>query len=353
MPLASRPFRHRSALRLSAALCASLLTCAAVRAQDAAAPPAAPATPRPAAVAATAPAEEARSPDNPAPSGTAAPTVAPRAPARTVVPDNPAVPVVKPVPQAYVQWMTTMAQFAEADRAKPPPQDGVLFVGSSTVRLWSTLKADFPYIEHVINRGFGGSTMADNAYFVDRLVFPYRPRLLLIYAGDNDLAMGRGPERVLADFTAFFEAVRKELPQTRITYISIKPSPSRANLSAKIALTNALIQRFLETRPNTDYVDIYHPMLDGQGKPRPELFLQDQLHMNRAGYDIWKNVIAAHLPAPRGPLPPPLPPSTRPGLEAAAQGASSTSGGDGATPAAPAAATPATIPTSGPNTPAR
>lgn len=258
------------------------------------------------------------SPDTPIPPGVTGPPAAPRAPARTVVPDNPAVPVAKPVPQAYVQWMTTMAQFAEADRANPPPQDGVLFVGSSTVRLWSTLKADFPQLEKVINRGFGGSTMADNAYFADRLVYPYRPRLVLIYAGDNDLAMGRSPERVLSDFTAFFEAVRRELPQTRITYISIKPSPSRAHLATKIALTNALIQRYLEAQANTDYVDIYHAMLDGQDRPRPELFLKDQLHMNREGYDVWKTAIAPHLPAPRGPLPPPLPPTTRAGLGAAA-----------------------------------
>jgi len=275
------------------------------------APP--PATAAPAAAAAA-----ARSPDTPAPHGVLGAPIAPRTPANTVVPENPRVPVPKPVPQAYVQWMTTMAQFAEADRANPPPQDGVLFVGSSTVRLWSSLKADFPQVEKVINRGFGGSTMADNAYFVDRLVLPYRPRLLLVYAGDNDLAMGRSPERVVADFTAFFEAVRADLPNTRITYISIKPSPSRAQFGAKIAITNTLIQRYLETQANTDYVDIYHPMLDDQGKPRPELFLQDQLHMNREGYNIWKTVIAPHLPAPSGPLPPPVPPSTRAGQDAAA-----------------------------------
>ncbi|KAF1019333.1 MAG: hypothetical protein GAK30_03176 [Paracidovorax wautersii] len=292
--------------------CLTVVASALLAAGTAAAQPGASTSPSPAPTATTSH-TSAVSPDTPVPNGIVAPQIAPRAPANTVVPENPSVPVAKPVPQAYVQWMTTMAQFAEADRAHPPPQDGVLFVGSSTVRLWSTLKADFPHLEKVINRGFGGSTVADNAYFVDRLVYPYRPRMVLFYAGDNDLAMGREPQRVLADFTAFFEAVRRELPDTRITYISIKPSPSRAHLAAKITLTNALIQRYLETQNNTDYVDIYHAMLDAHGQPRPELFLQDQLHMNREGYNIWKTVITQHLPDRHGPLPPPAPPSTRAG----------------------------------------
>ncbi|ARP85490.1 SGNH/GDSL hydrolase family protein [Bordetella genomosp. 9] len=193
------------------------------------------------------------------------------------------------------RWDESLAAFAAADRANPPAPGGVLFVGSSSIRLWNGLETEFRSLPVVVKRGFGGSRMLDCTRHLRQLVEPYRPRLVLVYAGDNDLAEGRTPRQVLQSFAAFVEGVRQSLPATRIAYISIKPSPARAALMPSIRETNDLIRAYtLQTR-NTDFIDVYTPMLDTQGRPRPELFREDALHLNAAGYDLWKRVISAHL----------------------------------------------------------
>ena len=126
-----------------------------------------------------------------------------------------------------------------------------------------------------------------------------------MYAGDNDLAEGRSPAQVLESFKQFVAGVRSELPGTRISYISIKPSPLRVALLPKVREANALIAGHVRTLPNTGYVDIFGPMLDESGKPKAELFLSDRLHMNEAGYRLWRGIIAEHLPAPEVALAPP------------------------------------------------
>lgn len=194
-------------------------------------------------------------------------------------------------------WEADMQRFAAADRAQPPESGGVVFVGSSSIRLWTGLADDFPG-RNVVNRGFGGSTIADATRHVDRLVVPARPRIVVFYAGDNDLAAGATPAQVRADFDAFVRSVRAKLPRTRILFVSIKPSPSRIALLPAMREANALIRADARRLKNVSYVDVFTPMLDAQGQPRSELFGPDGLHMNRAGYALWTRILAPHLDEP-------------------------------------------------------
>jgi lysophospholipase L1-like esterase len=186
-----------------------------------------------------------------------------------------------------------IAAFEKWDRQNAVPRDGILFVGSSSIRLWQTAES-FPDLP-VINRGFGGSTIADVNRYADRIVLKYRPRTIVFYAGDNDIAGGKSPIDVTRDFTVFVKHVARELPETKIIYLSIKPSPSRAKLWPKAKQVNSSIKGFMESRPRCAYVDIATPMLGDDGKPRQELFLDDDLHMNDAGYKIWNEVLCSHL----------------------------------------------------------
>jgi lysophospholipase L1-like esterase len=222
-------------------------------------------------------------------------------------------PAVQPQPQPQPQpltraqaasqarWAATLAEFAAADRVAPPAAGGVLFVGSSSIRLWRELPQDFNQAPLVINRGFGGSTMADCRDFAPQLVVQYRPRHVLVYAGENDLDQGHSPEDVLASFRGFVEVVRRELPATRISYISIKPSPLRRAMLPKVRQANMLLADYVNTLPDASFIDVFTPMIDGEGQPRAELFGPDRLHMNRTGYALWRSVIASHVVAAQTP----------------------------------------------------
>ncbi|HEY1327643.1 MAG TPA: SGNH/GDSL hydrolase family protein [Casimicrobiaceae bacterium] len=192
-------------------------------------------------------------------------------------------------------WDDAFASFAAADTASPPPDGGVVFVGSSSIRLWKDLEHTFQAQPVVIKRGFGGSKLSDCVQNLRRLVTRYRPRTVLVYAGDNDLASGSTPEQVLRRFTAFVEGVHRDLPRTRIDYISIKPSPARRALMPLVRETNALIAAYVAGKPGLGYIDVFTPMLDELGEPRRELFLPDRLHLNRDGYALWKSVIAPYV----------------------------------------------------------
>jgi len=193
------------------------------------------------------------------------------------------------------RWQPAFAAFHDADMAAMPPSGGVVFVGSSSIRLWDDLEHQFAAAPVLVKRGFGGSTMGDCARYLSKLVLPYKPRLVVVYAGDNDLAEGRTPDQVVASFASFVSGVRAELPGTRIAYVSIKPSPLRAALMPAIRTTNAGIADLVAKTENADFIDIYSPMLDAEGQPRAELFRGDHLHLNDQGYALWRSVIAAHL----------------------------------------------------------
>jgi lysophospholipase L1-like esterase len=217
---------------------------------------------------------------------------------RTIAPTPPMRlgPTVDP---AFSAWRSDLAGFASADKLHRPDQGGVLFVGSSTIRLWRNLAQDFRQ-QPVINRGFGGSTLAACNFFAKELVVQYRPSQVLVYAGDNDLATGRTPQDVLDSFRRFTETVRGELPGARISFISIKPSPSRKALLLAIQQTNRLIKGYVATLENAEFIDTHSAMLTAKGDPRPELFQADMLHLNDAGYALWQSIISPHLGAKDG-----------------------------------------------------
>nr|WP_307867180.1 SGNH/GDSL hydrolase family protein [Variovorax sp. E3] len=181
---------------------------------------------------------------------------------------------------AKERWHNELAAFARADQEHFPAPGGVVFVGSSTVRMWTRLAQDFARVPGgVVNRGFGGSTLNDCSLFARDLVVRYKPRQVVVYAGDNDLAEGRTPLQVLDSFARFANAVRAELPDTRISFVSVKPSPSREQLLPQIRETNHVVSAYLNLLPNSEYIDIYTPMLGADGRPRMELFRGDKLHM--------------------------------------------------------------------------
>jgi lysophospholipase L1-like esterase len=166
-------------------------------------------------------------------------------------------------------------------------------VGSSSIVGWD-LKEYFPDLQ-AINRGFGGSEIADSVHFADRILLPHEPRVVVLYAGDNDIARGKSPQQVLADYQAFAKKVHDASPQTRIVFIAIKPSLKRWHLVDKMREANKLIERATDTDPRQTFVDIDQPMIGPDEKPRPELFKQDGLHLNAAGYDLWSSLVRPHL----------------------------------------------------------
>lgn len=192
------------------------------------------------------------------------------------------------------KWTAAIDNFTRADRAGAPAPGGIVFVGSSSIVKWTSLEKDFPG-HPVINRGFGGSELADSVFYADRIVIPYRPRTVVLYAGDNDLHAGKTPATVHADFKAFVAKIHAALPQARIVYIAIKPSPSRWTIKDKVTAANALIAAECAGDKRLAFANIYGPMLDAQGQPRPELFVADMLHMNAAGYAVWRPVVAPLL----------------------------------------------------------
>ncbi len=187
-------------------------------------------------------------------------------------------------------WAEEIVRFEAADRLTPPRPGGVLFVGSSSIRLWPALEADFPGV-NVLQRGFGGSELSDVVHYAPRIVLPYRPRLIVLYAGDNDLAAGKSPVAVFRHYRAFVALVLRELPETRIAFIAIKPSGARWALVEQVRAANALVRRYTASDPRLLYVDVFTPMLGPDGMPREELFVADRLHMNARGYALWRDLL--------------------------------------------------------------
>jgi lysophospholipase L1-like esterase len=184
--------------------------------------------------------------------------------------------------------------FEASDRAAMPAPNGIVFVGSSSIRRWTSLAADFPGLP-VLNRGFGGSTFPEANRYVSRLVLPYRPRTIVLYEGDNDIATGRTPQQVLADYREFVRLVRGALPSARIVVVGIKPSPSRWQLADQQREANRLVREAVATDTLQSYVDVFAPMLGAGGRPEPALFVADSLHMTPAGYAIWRAQVAPRL----------------------------------------------------------
>ena len=186
--------------------------------------------------------------------------------------------------------------FKTQDSLHFPPKHAILLLGSSSFRKWTDVQNYFPGYP-IINRGFGGSTFPDAIRYLNEIVFPYRPRQILIYEGDNDVASS---DKITADsvfnrFKELFFLLRKKLPETTIDFVSIKPSPSRQRLMPEMEKANSLIKDFLTNEKRSAFVDVYHSMLDKNGLPDKSIFIEDELHMNAKGYAIWQKIIEPYL----------------------------------------------------------
>ena len=189
-----------------------------------------------------------------------------------------------------------IAEFKHRDSIQHPPANAILFVGSSSIRKWTSLHADFPGYT-VINRGFGGSTLEDVIRYAKDIIYPYHPKQIVIYCGDNDLAADNKVtgKKVYKRFVKLYDMIRKHLGNVDILYVSIKPSPSREKLMPEMERANDLIRNFMAQRSHAAFVDVYYPMLDTRGRPIDSLFVGDKLHMNDKGYHLWQQAILPYL----------------------------------------------------------
>ncbi len=195
---------------------------------------------------------------------------------------------------SVIKWQGEMKGFARQDAEKAPPASPIVFTGSSSIRMWKSLAEDFP--DHpVMNRGFGGSEAFDAANFADTLVIQYKPRQVVLYAGSNDIAAGKTPQRVLEDYKAFVAKVHAALPDCQICYISNAPNPKRWAMVEQMREASRLVEEHTKTDKRLKYINTYDAMLGPDGKPKPDIFLNDQLHMNAKGYAIWKEVVGPCL----------------------------------------------------------
>jgi len=191
------------------------------------------------------------------------------------------------------RWDKQIAAFEKADQEKAPPTNGILFVGSSSIRHWNVEKS-FPS-RPVINRGFGGSEISDSIFFADRIIIKHQPRIIVFYAGDNDLARGKSSQQVVADYQTFVKKIQASLPKSKIVFVAIKPSIARWKLIESIRQANKQIQQITMTDPLQVFLDVDAPMIGTDGKPKPELFVKDGLHLNVAGYKLWNSLLTPIL----------------------------------------------------------
>ena len=180
--------------------------------------------------------------------------------------------------------------YIESDKTNPPPEGCFLFLGSSSIRMWKSLEEDFKDYP-VMNRGFGGSHFSDAIYYFKDLVLAYNPEKILIYEGDNDIASDKKSKQIIQDFKTLLGMIRDNLDHPEIAIISAKPSPRRWDLKDKYETLNSKFKKLANKNQDLTYIDVYTYMLDEDGRPVPELFLEDSLHMTRRGYDIWEKQI--------------------------------------------------------------
>jgi lysophospholipase L1-like esterase len=192
-------------------------------------------------------------------------------------------------------WESAIAAFETSDRASPPPTGEIVFVGSSSIRLWDVDRY-FPDLK-IINRGFGGSQLSDAVRYAERIVIPYKPRIVVVYAGDNDIYGGATSEQVMISFEQFVRIVRAKVPDVRIVFIGVKPSLQRWDVIERMRLANEMIRAYAEHDDNVAFVDVDQAMLGWDEKPRPELFVADGLHLTPAGYELWSVLLRPLLAA--------------------------------------------------------
>ncbi len=196
----------------------------------------------------------------------------------------------RPEPQ---RWEKTIGKFLQSDAEAPPAKGGILFIGSSSIRMWDT-KRWFPQ-RTIINRGFGGSWIQDSLHYADKIIFPYAPKTIVLYAGDNDVGGGLKAPAVFADYVKFAEKVHQELPETEIIFIAIKPSIKRWQLWPEMKRANDLVAERCQSQPLERFADIAPLLLGEDGKPAAKYFVEDGLHLSEAGYQSWTKLLESML----------------------------------------------------------
>lgn len=198
--------------------------------------------------------------------------------------------------QSNASFKGEIDQFLHQDSLKMPPRDAILFIGSSSFKKWTDVDQYFPGYT-IINRGFGGSQLPNLIYYADKIIYPYHPKQVIIYCGENDFDYDKSvsADSVFERFHTLFDLIRENLPEANIGFVSIKFSPSRKFAWEKIKKTNSMVEDFLEEQSNAAYIDITRPMFGNDGKAITSLYLPDQLHMRPAGYKIWKKQIQPYL----------------------------------------------------------
>jgi len=201
------------------------------------------------------------------------------------------------VVDAFAQWGDEIAAMEAADKANPPAKGGVLFIGSSTIRFWKSLAADFPQY-HVINRGFGGSQILDSTHFAPRLIFPFEPQMIFLRAGGNDIHAGKSPEQAFVDYKDFVATVQAKLPLVRIIYIGLFPTIDRIREVEKGNILDGYIKTYVSGKPLLGYIECADLTINAKGLPRADLFMPDGLHLNAAGYKLLVERTRPFLPSP-------------------------------------------------------
>ncbi len=197
------------------------------------------------------------------------------------------VPSTRTEPESpMARFENEILRFDTLDQQDGLVKNGILFTGSSSIRMWSTLKKDMGDLP-VLNRGFGGSTIPDVLHFMGRYLFQHEPQVIVFYCGENDIASGATPETVFASFQTFVKIIETKLPETKILYISMKPSIARWNIWDKYQAGEKLIKKYIEGKPKIEYMDSSFSMLEKNGEVKKDIFIEDGLHMNAKGYEGW------------------------------------------------------------------
>ena len=196
--------------------------------------------------------------------------------------------------QDPLRFEEEVVQIQQKYEEVPPLEEAIVFTGSSSIKMWKDIQSYFPE-QPIINTGFGGSQTSDLIQYVDELIIQYQPIKVFIYEGDNDISEGKPTSEIMEDMHTLVGKIKSKLPEAQIFLISAKPSISRWHLKENYLELNRHLKEYTQSHENLEFVDVWTPMLDGEGNPRANIFLEDQLHMNQTGYDIWSEVLDKYI----------------------------------------------------------
>jgi lysophospholipase L1-like esterase len=196
--------------------------------------------------------------------------------------------------QDPTRFNTQIEQLVSKEYNLDPGKKLLLFTGSSSIRMWTNIQDHFPH-HNVINNGFGGSHFSDLIFFYNKVIIPHKPHILFIYEGDNDIASKKNPRMILKEAEFLLSKIRRDLPGTRVILISPKPSIARWDLRKEYQALNKKLKRLANKTDKVEYADVWNAMLDEKGNVMQDVFIEDNLHMNKKGYDIWAKVLSGFV----------------------------------------------------------